>query len=181
MKRDAHAIIREINNLWRTFVNCRAHFPCVSEQAIGATSIRTAPYYSRRGFDVHICFRTPLTEKNIEDFLAIGHWINQNFIVRLYALLESHKVPVSGQKVDCKLDGNRHVSLLRALRNVFAHSSGRYNARKPYHKEILKKLRSVLSLDLGSPKEFPLGIDDVLEPLVKGCKAYVKAWAEKGR
>jgi len=73
------------------------------------------------------------------------------------------------------------VSLVRDLRNVFAHSSGRYNARKPDHKKILKKLASVLSWDFGSPKEFPLGIDDVLEPLVKECKAYVKAWAEKDR
>ena len=168
-----------MDTLWTSFVNCRAHFPYVSDEVVGATSIRTAPYYSARGFDVWLCFPKALTKKNVRDFNGIGHWINQNFIVRLCALLEWHKVLVSGQEIDSTLAGGKHVWLVRQLRNVFAHTAGRCNRRKREHKKILKTMGTMLGVDTRSATDFPLGINEVLKPLFNGCKEYVKAWGKR--
>ncbi len=46
-----------------------------------------------------------------------SHWLNENFIVRLYAVMESHGLV--GEKINIRkdLDGWEELDILRRLRN----------------------------------------------------------------
>jgi len=181
MRGEAGPILKEMDTLWSAFCNCRAHFPCVGDEAVGQTAIRTAPWYLQQGFDVWLCFPKPLTKKNVSDFNAIGHWLNQNFIVRLCALLEARHVLSDEEKIDQDLQEWERIDIIRRLRNLFAHSSGHYKRQCAKHRKLLEKMNENLRLSLSteSTTEFPLGISDVLNPLFEGCKEYVKAWAQE--
>ena len=169
-------ILREMDILWEKFAECRAHFPYVPETAVGGNIGETPSYY--RQFGIHIIFQfdQQLTPADRERINAIGHWLNQNFIVRLCALLESHKVLLSEVPIDRNLAGAEDVGLLRRLRNVFAHTSGRYNAGQD-HRKLMKALATRFGIKLANCQDFPLAIDEVLEPLLKSCKAYARARA----
>lgn len=174
MAANPEAVLREMDVLWEKFTECRARFPYVPEMAVGG-NIGVAPYYEQFGIHIILQFDRKLTPADRERINAIGHWLNQNFIVRLYALLESHKV--LEVPIDRKLAGAEDVDLLRRLRNVFAHSSGRYNAGNKAHRKLLKALATRFGINLTSCQDFPLDIAKVLEPLLNSCKAYARAQA----
>jgi hypothetical protein len=167
-------LLTEMDILWTNLVNCRAHFPYVTEDLVGQTTVATAPYYINRGFGISFNFSDGLTRQAIQRINEIGRWINQNFVVRLYALLESHHIVSNEIKIDQSIQGWEELDLVRRLRNYFAHSSGEFNPEKEEHQETMEKLVSHLNLDVNDLKDFPLDIDKVLEPLFVGCKKYVK-------
>lgn len=168
-------ILNEMDILWQNFVNCRAHFPYVPNEMIGQVAATTAPYYIKQGFHITFNFGEPLTEDIIKKINAIGHWINQNFIVRLCALLESNHILSNEIPIDFDLDGSDDVDLVRRLRNYFAHSSGKYNSSKSEHRKTLEKMGTHLNVDIKNRIDFPLSIGTVIEPLFKGCKKYVES------
>jgi hypothetical protein len=43
-------------------------------------------------------------------------------------------------------------------------------------KRILRRMSAVLGKDFRSEPDFPLAIDEVLAPLLQGCREYVTAW-----
>ena len=175
MNQDFNVILEEMGVLWKNFVNCRAHFPYVPDTMMGQTAVKTAPYYIEQGFEISFSFTKPLSKGMINKINEIGHWINQNFVVRLCALLESHHVLSNEIEIDFDIDGSDDVDLIRRFRNYFAHSSGKYNPRKSEHRKTLEKMKVHLDIDIKNIKDFPLSIHTVLEQLFKGCKKYVEA------
>jgi hypothetical protein len=99
----------------------------MTKKLIGEKNWKTAPFYFNKGFPINFSSKQPLTEKYIQTNNEIGHWLNQNFIVRLYAMLESHQIVSEEIKIDQKLKGWKELDLVRRLRRIFAHSSGRYD------------------------------------------------------
>lgn len=175
MSQDLKAIQKEMDVLLQNFVNCRAHFPSVPDTMIGENAAKTAPFYVKQGFEIYFSFGEPLTKEIINTINDIGHWINQNFVVRLYALLNSHCLVSDKNSIDFNIDGSFDVDLIRRLRHYFAHSSGKYNPMNPNHKMTLEKMGEYLDIEIQRNQDFPLTIDTVLQPLFNGCKRYVEA------
>jgi len=162
----------------------RATFPFIPRSAIGGGEGETAPYYLERGHLIRFSFQPPLTREIIDAINAVGHWINQNFIIRLCAVLESHRVIGKEIEMDKALDGYREVDFVRRLRNKFAHGSGRYDPNDPEHGRLREDLLNYFELEASEHPEsagnFPIPIDRVLAPLADGSQQYVRAIGNRG-
>lgn len=118
MAKDLHILLTELDNLWSNFTNCRAHFPALSETLLGKSAIPSAPYYIKRGFNVTICLSEPLDKEKYNKIHSIGHWINQNFIIRLSALFESYQIYSEKIDIDFNLQGSHLTNIVRRLEIV---------------------------------------------------------------
>jgi hypothetical protein len=167
-------LLDALNTLWTSFNNCRAHFPYIPDTAVGIKSAKTAPFYVKQGFNVSFVFSDGLSKEEISKINHIGHWINQNFIIRLYALLESFHVISDNVNINPALDGSEHVDIVRRLRNYFAHSSGRFNSSDEKHKMTMEVIGEKFGISVENSTEWPLSINTVLKPLYKGCVTYSK-------
>ena len=136
--------------------------------------MRTAPYYIKQGFDITFVFSEGVSAEGIDRINEIGHWISQNFVVRLCALLESFSVLSNKISIDFNLDGANHVNIVRRLRHNFAHSSGRFHPNDSDHQKTMKLMQDYLGISIENLSAWPLAIDTVLEPLFEGCKEYAK-------
>ncbi len=108
-----------------------------------------------------------------------GQWINENFVVRLCAVLDAHRV--TGQQIEnnTQLPGWAELRLARKLRNVFAHGSGRCNPANSDHQKLRNEIIERFGLNPDECPEgwFPLPIEKVLSKLTQGCVDYVVALA----
>jgi hypothetical protein len=156
----------------------RAYFPYLSPSLVGETEFPTAPYYQLRGFRVMFKFASPLTAEYIQEFNDLGHWINQNFLLRLFAILEAHGIISSSIRIDPNADGHEEVDILRRLRNQFGHGSGRYDPGDPEEKKLYQRIVDHFHLTEHQHSEsegiYPIPIDQVLVPLAEGAKRYVQ-------
>ncbi len=164
-----------------TLLNIRAVFPHMTHKLINTSSFVTPPFYQMRGIKIGFSFSKPLQREDIDKMNSIGHWINECFVVRLFALLEHYGIVSNKQSIDKNLDGHDEVDILRRLRKIFAHTSGRYNPKKREERKLYQRIVdrfSVRAKPAETASQFPLSIDLVLLPLTRGCKRYVKALAE---
>lgn len=170
----------EIDDQFNYLLSLRALFPFTNDSMIGQSSFRTAPYYRNKGFDVIFEFGRNLNEKDIQRIISVGHWINQNYIIRICSLLEAKKIiPVEGNgKIDQTIEGWEEVDLVRRLRNHFAHSLGKYDHNDPEEKILYERIVNHFNVTLAKNSleavDFPIPIDVVIEPLTNGCKKYIK-------
>src|SRR5690606_4015470 len=120
---NASEVLELIDRQLDFHVQARAYFPYMGNSPVGQSSFRTPPFYSVRGHDMSFHFDQPLTQGDVDRIRAIGHWINQNYFVRLCALLESFGIiPREGDgRLDQSLPGFDDVDIVRRLRNAFAH------------------------------------------------------------
>ena len=173
-------LIQLIEEQFNHLLKTRAFFPYLNENMIGKNQFSTAPFYKEKlGTDIKFIFDRKLDQTDIDEINSIAHWINQNYIIRLYSILEQNRICGKSVIIDQNVDGWEDVDLLIRLRNKFAHSSGKYNSRNNVSKSLYKKLveryklKDVKSLE--EANEFPLSIDTVLEPLTEGCKKYISS------
>lgn len=159
----------------------RVALPHFDEAAVGGRVFKSAPSFAARGLAVQFEFPKGLTESQRRKFHEIGHWINQNFVLRLYSVLESGKVVGRYIDIDHSLTGSEHVDTVRLLRNVFSHGTGRYNSKRSEHRELRARLLKSFQLDADEYPEswFPLPVEGVLMKLGKGCELYVRALGKK--
>lgn len=171
-------ILSQIEAQLSKLLSTRAVFPHMKENLIGARNCRTAPFYQHHGFDITFTFAAPLTAERIDEINEIGHWINQNYVVRLCALLESYGVISKTEPINTELDGHEEVDILRRLRNEFAHTAGWYDPTDPEERRLRDRIIEHFSLNAENHPElrgkFPIPIDEVLVPLTEGCKRYVQ-------
>jgi len=167
-------LIEALDILWKNFNNCRAHFPCVPEDSVGVKSALTSPFYLRQGFNISFVFSAGISSEQIAKINQIGHWINQNFIIRLCALLESYNIFSETVKIDKSIKGSWHIDIVRRLRHYFAHSSGRYHSNDKRHLETMKSICEKFGYSIALQEDWPLPIDTVLKQLYEGCVDYAK-------
>ena len=170
-------LLEEMDLLKTNFTYCRAYFPAMCNNMKGHSSLHTPEFYvAHLGFCITSYFDQPLTEERIHKNHEIGHWINQNVIVRLCALLESYHILSKTICIDKSLRGWKDLDLLRRLRNHFAHGSGKYDSNDGEQRKLAQEL--ICHFKLGNNLEdltgFPLPIDEVIHPLFEGCKKYVQ-------
>ena len=172
-------IVCEIDAQLRKLLSTRAVFPYMKEDMIGAKSCRTAPLYQHYGLDISFSFAEPLTAENIGEINEIGYWINQNYLVRLCALLESYHVVPKNRPINKELAGHEEVDILKKLRNVFAHTAGWYHNTDAEERRLRNRIIDHFSLKQAnhpvSSRMFPIPIDEVVIPLTEGCKRYLEA------
>jgi hypothetical protein len=157
----------------------KAIFPHMNKSIIGQSSVDTANSYKARGYFFKLVFLRPLTESDIERNNEISRWMNENYVVRLYALLNSYKIVSGLSSVDESIDGSKEVKLLIRLRNVFAHTSGKYNPEDERQRDLFKDIVAHIKLNEDESNEIRLDIDKVLDPLHEGCLRYVEGKFKK--
>ena len=169
-------LIGEIDRQVELLLCTRSVFPYMDISAVGSAEFATAPFYQKALGPVRLSYGSPLTDEDVKRHNGIGHWVNQNFIVRVCALLDEHGV--FRPRIDHQLDGHEEVDMLRRLRNVFAHTGGEFDADNSEHVKLEQRLRKYYGLTrtpVSGRPVFPLSIDTVLVPLTQGCKRYVIA------
>jgi hypothetical protein len=176
MKKEKDKIYREMDILWRNLNLCRGYFPCVEDSSVGRKILLTPPHYQAQGINIIHSFEEPLTIEKKDEMLRIGHWINQNFVIRLCALMESYHMLSKTIEINFMLDGAEQLNIVRRLRNRFAHSSGRYNPDTADGKDLatMKLMRNHLGISIEGRTDWPLAINTVLPKLLEGCRLYVK-------
>ena len=172
-------LLEEMDRIWDKFIKCRSLFPYTPPNLIGTRKAYTAPYYRQFGFDVTFDFGVGLTSDDIAKINSVGHYINQNFLVRLYALLESFHIVSNVIKLDRSITTWEDMDILRRLRDKFAHTSGKYDPNDKDQKKLCDRITDHFKLENTDPPDFPLDIDKVLEPMVVACNAYVREFMEK--
>jgi hypothetical protein len=173
-------LLHEMDHQRNIFTNVKAYFPTMGKKMVGQTQFSTAPYYRVRGFHVKFVLDQPITEDHLKQNNKITRWMNENYIVRLCALLESHGIFSKTVKIDQSVEGWEDIDILRRLRDVFAHTSGKYNPNDRNQRILVKKINAHYGLDATShPNEIPLAIDTVIDPLFKRCKKYIQHKAKK--
>jgi len=108
-----------------------------------------------------------------------GHWISEAFVVRLWAVLEAHRI-VGARTIVKSLDGADEVRVCRMLRNQIAHSKAEITGAKARHLD--RTVRRVFKL--GDQKslfegKFVLSKDTVLRPMHEACLRYSHALLDK--
>ena len=146
-------VIQQIDDQIEKLHRVRAAFPYMEDSLYGHKQFRTPPYYRQFGIDIVFCFTAPLKQEDITRLNAIGLWISQNFIIRLYAFLEYHGIiPPEGKgRLKQDLDGFDEIEILRRLRKIFAHTSGRYKAGDSEEKMLYTRIVEFFSLQVEDP------------------------------
>jgi len=81
----ATEIDRQVDFLHR----CRSVFPRLENGMVGQSAFRAPEYYQQLGYDVSVKLSAPMTAEFINGLFEMGHWLNENFVIRLWAILES--------------------------------------------------------------------------------------------
>ena len=201
-------LITKIDNLFLQFKMTKAHLGFQSYNNIGAQLSFSAPLYDdsnihiasirlKSTFDKNnvipvsinneLFFNIPiqsihsLTKKDVDTNNQLTLWLNQNYIVRLCSLLDSHNLWTKTNPIENSIKGAEFIHILKALRHKFAHGSGIFKRANKKHKEIYDRIVALCNLtekDLEfwhsyHPNDFPLSIDKVLIPITNGCKSYI--------
>lgn len=139
--------------------------------------MRTAPYYIAQGFDIELTFSEGISEEGIKRINGISRWLNENFVIRLCAILESFRVISSSalsNRIDFDVEGAKHVNIVRRLRHCFAHSSDRYDPTNKDHRKTMVLIGETLNIQTDGLTDWPISIDTVLRPLYEGCIKYAR-------
>lgn len=158
-------------------IKCRAYFPYMPPDLLGQRGFETAPLYEASGHSLVFGLSEPLSEEERGRNNAVGHFINQSYVVFLWSILEYYGVVGN---IEQTLPYWQHVDILRRLRHVTAHRAGEYDPSIAAHRRMYDKLQELYGLGPECTSErataFPLSIDQVLLPLTEGCRNYAKAW-----
>lgn len=173
-------LLGQIDVQYEYLISLRALFPYMDDSMVGQAVFRTPAFYQLNNCDVSIDFGRILEEEDIKKINLLGHWINQNYIIRLVSLLESYKIiPSKGNgEIDQGTPAGECLDIARRLRNIFAHTDGRYNFRCLEEKKLYERVVTFFNItsakNLLEATEYPISIDILIKPLTEGCKEYIK-------
>jgi hypothetical protein len=172
----ATEIDRQVDFLHR----CRSVFPRLHKNMAGQTEFSAPDYYQQLGYNVSVKLPAPMTPEFIEGVFELGHWLNENFVTRLWAILESNHVVSRTSKIDQGLANWRDVDLLRRLRNKIGHGSGAYEPGDADKKKLFDAIVQYYNVPQGysyfEVEKYPIGVGQVLVPMAQGCKTYAAAF-----
>lgn len=170
-------IIDEINILYHYFRYSRSFFPYLNTDLVGETA---SPLFNiSKSLKASVSFTEPITDEFLLLNNQIGHFLNQNFLIRLYALLDYHQIVSDQQKINKEFPGSDEVDILRRLRRLFSHTSGKYNPTNSEQKILVQRMIDHFRLQITAPEDFPISIDTVISPLVLKIKEYIRAKLEE--
>jgi len=147
----------------------RAHFPRLGSDYIGKSSYvidwpGVAP--------VVATWPRPLTHNDIDIIGAIGHWLNESFVMRLYSLLEAAGVKFKNPVTE--LPGSEHIVCLCHLRHYVTH--GKFRKKQTVTRaDICAEIQCLYGISCPD-HSFALDLSPVLTGLSRGCLEYVQEW-----
>jgi len=163
-------ICKEIERQWEYHFVSRAVFPV---DAFKSPSGYSSPgFYRRYGADFCVLAKnpdSPLIRRALE---GLPHWLNQNFVIRLFGLLDENRVITAGKEAK-----NKFTEILAGLRHmVGTHSSGYANPESSEFRRVTNLIKSFLhpGINLESVRDFQLDIQKVLRPLKDQCIEFVR-------
>lgn len=164
------AIRDALRDLWPLFVDARSLCVYLPRDAVGWTRFAPGPFYEQEAPYAYVELKAPMTREALAAHNQIAAWTNQNFPIRLWAILESHgftkPIRDSAQHADT-------VRFLKKLRQHFAHGSGAYDSSKKRHAELQSELLRLFDVHPGHDP-LPLNIESVLQPMYERCVRYVE-------
>lgn len=166
-------IIKQIDSLYRLFRYSRSFLPYINSNLVG--QMPSLQFNISNNVKSKINFKEPLDD----DFIALnnhaGHFLNQNFLIRLYDLLDHHQIVSSKEKIINTLPGSDEIDILRRLRRLFSHTSGKYDKDDPEKDTLAKRIIHHFKLQVVELNDFPISIDTVIAPIVIKTKEYAVA------
>lgn len=176
LKYPADEICDHIDSLFKYLQLSRSVLPYITNSMVGQTVIKSPGYYKEASYSAIIKYEEPLTLNRIININDASDSINQGFVIRLCAYLEY--CLVYEPRIDKKINGNIELDFIKKLRNIFAHTDGNYNKKDPKQKKLRNRMIEYFHIPENElvkiETKFPISISDVLEPLVEGCKRYIK-------
>src|SRR6516162_9926163 len=103
-------ICEEIERQWEYHLVTRAVFPVNAAGSSPAYS--SPPFYRNRGADFHVIVKNPDSPLIRRALTGIPHWLNQNFVIRLFGLLDENKVITAGKEAE-----NKFTEIVAGLRH----------------------------------------------------------------
>ena len=152
------------------FVNSRSLCGYLHENLIGYDSFTPGEFYQASTSYSYVKLKAPLSDQVRNEHIRIAGWMNENFFIRLWAILESHGF-TKQIRIDAR--GSDVVKLLKKLRQHFAHGSGQYDKSKQPHRKLLKDLLKLFPVP-GEHEAIPTNIDLVLKPMYERCCEYLE-------
>jgi hypothetical protein len=168
-------ICNEIDRQWENHLTCRAVF--FSGMDLRGACKESPSYYVQKGIDIKFQLPTPLTPILERTLIDAPNWQNQNYIIRLFGILDAPGLIRAG-----KDQTNKYAEIVALLRSrVGAHSSGTHRITKGDSKKAQKLIHEHLdsSFSLDDLEAFNLSIDAVLEPLKNQCIEFVRSMEGK--
>jgi len=168
-QKEINEICNEIEMQWEYHLMTRAVF----HSKISESDDYSSPsFYSSRGFDIQVKLPNKKSESFQRAAKGIGSWLNQNYVIRLYGILDSKQIMKIG-KEDSDI-----IKLINILRmNIGAHSTGRKVSKKDDLDKATRLINNLFNLVLSVDviKSYVLSVDSVLEPMKNKTMEYVKS------
>lgn len=168
-------VLRALDEVLDCAKRMRAYVPHIARSAQGHAVTVPEYYAGLRPAPRQIDFEENLTNDDISRHNDLAHWMNQNVLIRICAVLDAD----TRSKVPKVLrDQSELVDFLYLLRQEFAHGHGKLKGR--LLKEFKKLFPTVDTSGSEGKKEYCLSIDEVIEPLVLRIKDVVEQLPVEG-
>jgi hypothetical protein len=170
-------ICAEIELQWECHLISRAAFPSGLMNKL--LEYESPQFYSDQGVSVKVRVALPLSQVMERRLGDVGHWLNQNYIIRLFGILNQDGVITAG-----KNEGNPYTLILALLRQrVGTHSRGYRNPKSREVRRLTKLIEDHLNTSI-EPKDaqhFDLAIDTILYALKEHCVVFIRSLEGKSR
>ena len=161
----ADEIVNEIRLLEQMFRETRSNYPYIDENHIGKTPILR---FNVGNNIVYINYEKPITKEFRDLNNKIAHFHNQNFIVRLFSVLNNYQIFQNLKIID-----SPELYTLKLLRNIFGHSTGNYDKTNIDHRNLMRRMVITFNLEDKLYNDFPISIDTVINQIIKASINYV--------
>lgn len=150
----------------------------------------TASFYEQDGYNGIVVI--PIAKEKQRDFQSdwsdMGHWINESFLIRLWALFEQDKIIITKKSNkertfiinECELmdKDKKYIALLWNLRCVFAHSDYHLNIKKYKslcnYNSAKELMHDLYGSSIDAKGRFNLSIKDFIKPLYDEIREIIK-------
>jgi hypothetical protein len=161
----ADEIVNEIRLLEQMFRQTRSEYPYIDENHIGKTPILR---FNAGDNIVYTNYEKPITKEFRDLNNKIAHFHNQNFIIRLYSVLNNYQV-----FQNLKISDSPELYTLKRIGNIYCHGSGSYDKTNDDHKRLMRRMIKTFNLEDISYSDFPISIDNVINQIIKASINYV--------
>jgi hypothetical protein len=164
-------ICEEVERQWEYHFIARAAFPANIMEVI--PEYESSPFHRQQDVRMKVGIPVPLSPVMERGLEGIGHWLNQNYIMRLFGILDEYQVITAGKEAS-----NPYTHILASLRHkVGAHSRGYRNPESNEARKLTQLIQK--HLDSSVPPEdvrhFNLSIHPVLHQLKEKCVRFVRS------
>jgi hypothetical protein len=169
-------ICEEVERQWEYHLLARAAFPSSLMEVL--SEYESGKFYAEHGVQLKVSVPvslSPIMQRGLE---GIAHWLNQNYIIRLYGILDEYKIIKAWKQSESQDKDDPCIEILYLLRpKVGAHSRGYRNPKKSDVQKVTRLIQKHLdsSVEDESVRHFLLAIDTVLYNLKEHCKDFVRS------